>query len=83
MDHSVAGRLRSIEQCNDLNWNRTRDLPACRVVFQPTTLQHAPIIIIIIIIIIKSDRECAPRSSSIQIRSVFSLQSVVTHEYCD
>jgi hypothetical protein len=30
--HSAAGRSRSIENSNDLIGNRTRDLPACRVV---------------------------------------------------
>jgi hypothetical protein len=31
---------------------RTRDLPACSIVFQPTTLQRAPMIFVIISIII-------------------------------
>jgi hypothetical protein len=38
----VAGKIRSIEKSSDLNWNRTRDLPACRIVPQPTTLLRAP-----------------------------------------
>jgi hypothetical protein len=38
----VAGRISSIEKSNDLIGNRTRDLPACSVVPQPTTLQRAP-----------------------------------------
>jgi hypothetical protein len=39
--HSVAGRIRSIEKSNDIA-NRTRDLPACSIVPQPTMLQHTP-----------------------------------------
>jgi hypothetical protein len=31
--------IRSIEKSNDLIGNRTRDLPACSVVPQPTTLR--------------------------------------------
>jgi hypothetical protein len=30
--HSAAGRIRSIENSNDLIGNRTRDLPACSTV---------------------------------------------------
>jgi hypothetical protein len=33
-----AGRIRPIEKCNDLIGNRTRDLPPCSLVPQPTTL---------------------------------------------
>jgi hypothetical protein len=40
--HSAAGRIRSIEKSNDLIGNRTRDLPACSIVPQPTTLLCAP-----------------------------------------
>jgi hypothetical protein len=40
--HSAAGRIRSIEKCSDLIENRTRGLPACSIVPQPTTLQRAP-----------------------------------------
>jgi hypothetical protein len=35
--HSAAGRIRSIEESSNLIGNRTRDLPACSVVPQPTT----------------------------------------------
>jgi hypothetical protein len=31
----------SIKKCNDLNENRTRDLPACSIVAEPTTLPRA------------------------------------------
>jgi hypothetical protein len=34
---STAGRIRSIEKSNDLSGNKTRDLPACSIVPQPTT----------------------------------------------
>jgi hypothetical protein len=37
-DHSVAGRIRSIEKSNDLFGNQTHDLLACSIVPQPTTL---------------------------------------------
>jgi hypothetical protein len=36
-DHSTAGRIRSTEKSNDIG-NRTRDLPACSVMFQLITL---------------------------------------------
>jgi hypothetical protein len=36
-DHCAAGSIRSIEKWNDLIGNRTRDLPACSIVPQPTT----------------------------------------------
>jgi hypothetical protein len=39
--HSTAGRMRSNEKSNDLIGNRTRDLPACSVVPQSTTLRRA------------------------------------------
>jgi hypothetical protein len=35
--HSAAGRIRTTENPNDLNGNRTRDIPACSIVPQPTT----------------------------------------------
>jgi hypothetical protein len=42
-DHSAAGRIRPTEKSNDLIGNRTRDLPACSIVPQPTTLPLAPV----------------------------------------
>jgi hypothetical protein len=36
-----AGRIMSTEKCNGLIGNRTRDLPACSIVPQPTTLPRA------------------------------------------
>jgi hypothetical protein len=36
------GRIRSIEKSSDLIGNRTRDLPACSIMPQPTTLPRAP-----------------------------------------
>jgi hypothetical protein len=39
--HNEAGRIRSIETANNLIGNRTRDLPACSIVPQPTTLPRA------------------------------------------
>jgi hypothetical protein len=41
-NHSAAGRIRSIEKSNDITRNRTRDLPACSIVPQTTTLPIAP-----------------------------------------
>jgi hypothetical protein len=41
-DRSAAGRMRSIEKYNDLIGNRTRGLPACSIVPQPTTVPRAP-----------------------------------------
>jgi hypothetical protein len=40
--HNAAGRIRSIEKSNDPIGNKTRDLPACSIVPQPTTLPRAP-----------------------------------------
>jgi hypothetical protein len=37
----VSGRIRSIEKFNDLIGNRTRDLPVCSIVRQPTMLLRA------------------------------------------
>jgi hypothetical protein len=42
--HRAAGRIRLFEKSNDLTENRTRDLPACNIVPQPTTLSRAPCI---------------------------------------
>jgi hypothetical protein len=39
--HSAAGMIMSIEKSNDLIGNRTRYLPACSTVPQPTTLPRA------------------------------------------
>jgi hypothetical protein len=39
---SAAGRIRSIEKCNDLIGNRNRDRPACSIVPQLTMLPLAP-----------------------------------------
>jgi hypothetical protein len=39
--HSAAGKITLTEKLNDLIGNRTRDLPACSIVPQPTTLQRA------------------------------------------
>jgi hypothetical protein len=38
----VAGRIRSIEKCNDLIGYRNHDLPACSILPQQTTLLRAP-----------------------------------------
>jgi hypothetical protein len=40
--HSAAGRAKLIERSSDLIGNQTRDLPACSIVCQPTTLPHVP-----------------------------------------
>jgi hypothetical protein len=40
--HSAVGRITSNEKPNNLIENRTRDLPAFRIVPQPTTLPRAP-----------------------------------------
>jgi hypothetical protein len=37
----VAGRIKSVEKSNDLIENRTRDIPACNIVPQPTMLPPA------------------------------------------
>jgi hypothetical protein len=40
--HNGDGRIRSVEKSSDLIANRTRNLPACSVVTQPTTLPGGP-----------------------------------------
>ena len=40
--HSAAGRVMSIKNSNDTTGNRTRDLPACSAVPQPTAPPRAP-----------------------------------------
>ena len=40
--HSAAGRILSMKNSNDTIGNRTRDLPACRAVPQPTAPPRAP-----------------------------------------
>jgi hypothetical protein len=40
--HSAVGRIRSIEKSSEFIGNLTRNLPACRIVAQPTTLTRAP-----------------------------------------
>jgi hypothetical protein len=51
--HSAAGKIRSIEKkkSNDLIGNRTRGLPACNIVSQPTTLAHAHVTALIFCIV--------------------------------
>jgi hypothetical protein len=41
--HGAAESIRLLEKSNDLNGNRTRDLPVCSIVPQSTTLPRAPI----------------------------------------
>jgi hypothetical protein len=38
----VAGKIRSIEKSSEIIGNGTRDLPACSIVSQSTTIQRAP-----------------------------------------
>jgi len=40
--HSAAGRIMSMKNSNDTIGNRTRDLPTCSAVPQPTALPRAP-----------------------------------------
>jgi hypothetical protein len=40
--YSASGWIRSIEKSNDVIENRTRDLPACTTVPQPSTLPRVP-----------------------------------------
>jgi hypothetical protein len=40
--HSAAGRISSNEKFSNLIGNRTRDLPACSIVPQSTTLPRDP-----------------------------------------
>jgi hypothetical protein len=43
VDSTATGRIRSIEKSNDVIGNRTRDLPACSIALQATTLLRAPV----------------------------------------
>jgi len=40
--HSAAKRIMSMKHSNNTIWDRTRALPACRAVPQPTAPQHVP-----------------------------------------
>ena len=40
--HNAAGRIILIKISNEIVWNRTRDLPACCAVPQPTASPPAP-----------------------------------------
>ena len=40
--HSAVGRIMSMKNSTDTIGNRTRDLPTCRIVPQPTALTRAP-----------------------------------------
>ena len=42
--HSAAERIMSMQNSNDTIENRTRDLPACSAVPQPTAPRHSPFI---------------------------------------
>ena len=39
----MAGRIKSTKKSNDIIGNRTRDIPACSIVAQPTKLPRAPV----------------------------------------
>ena len=41
-NHSAAGRIKSMKNSNDTIGNRTRDLPTCSAVSQPTALPRVP-----------------------------------------
>jgi hypothetical protein len=43
-----AGRITSIEKSSDFLGNLTRDLPACSIVPQPTTLPCAPTVFFVV-----------------------------------
>jgi hypothetical protein len=43
-DHSAAGRIMSMKNSSDTIGNRTRDLPTCSSVPQPTTSPRTPFI---------------------------------------
>jgi hypothetical protein len=45
--HSAAGRIMSVKNSSDTIGNRTRDLPACSVVPQPTAPPRAPLCYVI------------------------------------
>jgi hypothetical protein len=51
--HSAAAKIRPIKKSNDLIGNRTRDLPACNTVSQPSTLLRALICLYVIKIFLK------------------------------
>jgi hypothetical protein len=48
--HSASGRIRSTEKSNYLIGNQTRDLPACSIVPQPTTLPRVKVYIVVLYI---------------------------------
>jgi hypothetical protein len=66
--HSAVGRIRSIDKSSDLIGNRTRDLPACSIVPQPTTLPRAPYSKIIILFIVTQQSETCRHCMALQLR---------------
>jgi hypothetical protein len=52
LDFLDRARITSTEKCNGFIGNRSRDIPSCSIVPQPTTLLLTTIVIIIIIIAI-------------------------------
>ena len=52
---NAAGRIMSMKNCNDTIWNRTRDLPTCSAVPQPTALRCASMKEDIVLKIISTD----------------------------
>jgi hypothetical protein len=47
-----AERIRSIEKSNNLVGNRTRDLAACSIVPQPTTLPRTPVVVVVVVVVV-------------------------------
>jgi hypothetical protein len=45
--HNVAGRIMSMKNSNDTIGNRTRDLPTCSAMPQPTALPRGPKLIVV------------------------------------
>ena len=88
--HSAAGKIMSMKNPNDTNGNRTRDLPACSAVPQPTALQRARSIItqlhqITLVGLYDVKELSSPTSSTAQVRfvvqsgcSLFPLVHIMT-----
>jgi hypothetical protein len=46
--HNATGRIKSLKNCSDSIGNRTRDLPACRTVHQPTAPPRTPFVYVML-----------------------------------
>jgi chorismate synthase len=62
--HIAAGRIMSMKKSNDTIGNRTRDLPTCSALPQPTALLRAPVVVLVVVMIVVAPAVLNTSSSS-------------------